>query len=137
MRQTLTLMLAAVVALNALLSGAGGDGVLCLGGGHRHGPEEVPQCASGCGHEASVLPVRACEHDCGCIDVEFAVVDVLTHPRIDDGGVVGAAIAPAPAWGVMLVASGMEHRGPPVPPPWFDPGRAQRLALVSSVCLIL
>lgn len=136
----LAILLLAIIAIHALAGGAGSVAVLCLGGGHEHGPAEAEHCESTCSHDPSwplPLPVDDHEHDCGCTDVELAIAELITLPRGDDGGKVMPAIASTPCWGVVVAECGLGRRGPPMPPPWFDPGGTQRLAMVASVRLTI
>ena len=139
----LAILLIAIIAFHALAGGAGGAGgmaVLCLGGGHEHAPAETEHCESACGHDSSwPLPVPAGEHehDCGCTDVEITTAELLTLPRGDGGSDVQPAIVMSPSWGVVLAETGLGRRGPPMPPRWFDPSGAHRLAIVASVRLTI
>lgn len=136
----LTILLTAIIALHALAGGAGGMTVLCLGGGHQHAPAEADHCESGCSHDSSwplPIPAHEHEHDCGCTDIELAIAELLTLPRGDDAGNAMPDAVPAQVWGLVLVETGLGQRGPPRPPPWFDPGGSQRLAMVESVRLII
>jgi hypothetical protein len=136
----LAILLTAVVAFHALLGGANRVAVLCLGGGHQHAPAEAEQCESQCSHDRSwplPVPRDGHEHDCGCTDVELTIVELLTLPRGDDAGKALPAIVPAPAWGIVVADAGLGRRGPPAPPPWFNPGGVHRLAIVASVRLTI
>ena len=136
----LAILLIAIIAFHALAGGAGGMAVLCLGGGHEHAPAETEHCDSACGHDSSwPLPVPAGEHehDCGCTDVEITTAELLTLPRGDDGSDVPPSIVMSPSWGVVLAETGLGRRGPPMPPRWFDPSGAHRLAIVASVRLTI
>ena len=135
-----TILLTAVVAFHALLGGASGIAVVCLGGGHQHAPAESDHCESSCSHDASwPLPVPGNDHkhECGCTDVELTIVELLTLPRSDGGSDSPPAIVPSPSWGIILAETGLGSRGPPMPPPWFDPGGVHRLAIVASVRLTI
>ncbi len=136
----LTILLTAVIASHALLGGLGGSAVLCLGGGHQHAPAEVDQCELGCSHHSSwplPVPAHEHEHDCDCSDIELAIAELLNVPRGDDSGYAISDTVPEYSLCAVLVESGLGQRGPPRPPPWFDPGESQRLALVESVRLII
>lgn len=136
----LAILLTAIIAFHALAGGAGRMVVLCLGGGHEHAPAETEHCESACGHDSSwPLPVPAGEHehDCGCTDVEITTAELLTLPRRDGGSDSPPAIVSSPSWGVILAETGLGRRGPPMPPPWFDPGGVHRLAIVASVRLTI
>ena len=134
------ILLTVIVALHALVGGVGGTAVLCLGGGHEHAPAEAEHCESACGHDSSwPLPVPADEreHDCDCTDIELAVAELLSVPRGDSTGVASPVAVPAQAFGDLLVEAGLGQRGASRPPPWFDPGGSQRLAIVASVRLVI
>ncbi|MEO1584362.1 MAG: hypothetical protein AAFR96_07315 [Planctomycetota bacterium] len=136
----IAILLTAIIALHALAGGAGGMAVLCLGGGHEHAPAESDHCESECGHHSSwPLPVPAGEHehDCDCTDIELAVAELLSVPRGDNLGDSAPVAVPSQAWGVVLVEAGRGQRGPARPPPWLDPGRVHRLAIVASVRLTI
>ena len=125
--------------VQALLGGTGV--VVCLGGGHEHGPNETDHCQSACTHDSAwPIPIPVDDHDdeCGCKDVELQISEVPTLPRIDLGAPDVVVVASASDWGVVLVDSGLGRRGPPhLPPSWFDPAREQRIKLVSSFILTI
>lgn len=136
----LAILLTAIIAFHTSFGGAGGVAVLCLGGGHQHAPAESDHCESSCSHDVSwplPVPVGEHEHDCGCTDVEIATAELLTLPRSDGGSDVPPAIVSSPSWGVVIAEAGLGRRGPPMPPPWFDPGGVHRLAIVASVRLTI
>lgn len=136
----LTILLALVLAVHATAGGMRGAAVLCLGGGHQHGQVETEHCESACGHDARwPLPVPSDdhEHECECTDVELTIVEMLTLPRGDDEGNVLPAIVASPAWSIVVAEAGLGRRGPPSPPPWFDPAGDRRLAIVASVRLTI
>lgn len=136
----LAILLTAIIAFHTLTGGSGGVAVLCFGGGHQHAPAESDHCASSCSHDASwpiPLPAGEHEHDCGCTDVEITTAELLTLPRSDGGSDSPPAIVSSPSWGVILAETGLGRRGPPMPPPWFDPGGVHRLAIVASVRLTI
>ena len=139
-RALITHILLIAFGVQALLAGTGGL-MLCLGGGHEHGPSESDHCFSACAHESAwpiPFPADHQDGDCRCNDVELQISELPTLPRIDLGTVDIVVIAPAIDWGVVLVDSGLGRRGPPLPPPaWFDPAGEQRLKLVSSVVLTI
>lgn len=136
----LAILLIAIIAFHALAGGAGGVAVICFGGGHEHGPAETEHCEVTCSHSTSwPLPVPAedRDHDCGCTDFKFSTAELVATPRSDLGSSLALAVVPIPAWGIVVTESGLGRRGPPMPPPWFDPGSSQRLAMVASVRLTL
>lgn len=136
----LSILLTAIIAFHALFGGAGDVAVLCFGGGHQHGPAETEHCESACEHGTSChLPIPAGdhEHECGCTDVEFAVAELISLPRGDDGSASLLIALPSSAWGIVVHEAGLGRRGPPMPPTWFDPSGDQRLAIVASVVLTL
>lgn len=136
----LSILLTAIIAVNAIAGGSGGVAVLCLGGGHQHAPAESDHCESVCGHDSSwPLPVPSDEHDhdCECTDVELVVTELLSVPRGDIASTVVQVALPVQAWSVVLVETGIGQRGPPRQPPWFDPGMSHRLEIVESVRLTI
>jgi hypothetical protein len=138
MRDALGILLTVLVAVKSLLGGGGGTSVLCLGGGHRHGSAEVEHGEPVCTHDSAwPVPRHGDDHDrdCGCIDAELTVAELVTLPRGDDGGKGPPAVVRSAAWGVVVLDSGLGRRGPPVPPAWFDPGGAHRLVILASVVL--
>lgn len=128
------------IGVQAMLGGTGAV-VVCLGGGHEHGPTEADHCESACTHDSSwPIPVPVDDHDddCGCTDVEFQISELPTLPRIDLSAPDVVVVALAIDRGVVLVDSGLGRRGPPYPPPtWLDPALEQRIKLVSSVVLTI
>lgn len=133
-------MLTAVLLIHTLFGGSGGMAVLCLGGGHEHGPTEIEHCESACIHGSWWLqpaPPGEHAHECACADVELRLAELLTLPRGDDECKFLPAVVSTPAWGLLIADSGLGRRGPPIPPPWFDPRRAQCLKIVASVRLII
>ena len=127
--------------LNSLVGATGGIVVVCLGGGHEHGPADIDHCQSACSHSGSFpIPFPADDHDddCGCTDVELDVPELPTLPRIHQVALGVVTVAPAPDWGVVVIEAGLGRRGPPLPPPpWFDPAGEQRIEFVSSVVLTI
>lgn len=127
--------------LNSLVGATGGIVVVCLGGGHEHGPADIDHCESACVHSSALpFPFQADNHNdnCGCTDVELDAPEVPTLPRIHQGAWDVVAVAPAPDWGVVVIEAGLGRRGPPLrQPPWFNPAGEQRIEFVSSVVLTI
>lgn len=139
--RALAILLALVTALNGL-AGATGLSVLCLGGGHRHAPgPEVVECRAACAHQGDrLLPTAPAGHldECGCTDISISGVELIALPRADDATL--QALAPAPGHlGAFVADSACSagREGPRAPPPWFDPGGAQCLGLVTSLRLTI
>lgn len=112
--------------------------VLCLGGGHEHTAAETEHCESACIHGSwwlQPVPPGDHAHECGCADVELSLTELLSLPRGVDECKFFPAVVSTPAWGLVIADSGIGRRGPPTPPPWFDPRGAQRLKIVASVRL--
>lgn len=138
-RATISILLAALMGLHALLGGVRGAEVICLGGGHHHEQSEpVEECHQVCGHDAvRRLVVAEEEHDdrCGCTDVELTVADAwgMLRDGVDDV----PAIPVVPVFAQLGERPGEDamRRGPP--PHWEDPGGARRLAVIRSVRLLI
>lgn len=140
MRRTLiAYVLLLALGVQSLFGGTGV--VVCLGGGHEHGPAEIDHCESVCSHDSSwPIPLPAGDHDddCGCEDLELQVSELPTLPRTDFAAPDVVVVAHAASWGIIVADAGLGRRGPPLrPPPWFDPSGEQRLKLVSSVVLTI
>lgn len=137
----LAILVAALVALNAVLGGGGRVVMLCLGGGHQHSQAQTGHCESTCPHDTPwPIPLSDEHHgsECACTDVSFTLADLTAAPRNNDPGLLSPyLILPSQAWTVVSVECGLGRRGPPVPPPWFDPGEAQRLEAVASIRLTI
>ena len=136
----LAILLIAIIALHAIAGSNGGIAVLCLGGGHHHTAAEPNHCESTCGHDSPwplPIPEDEHDHDCGCIDIELIATELLTVPRGEDGISNALVEVSVPAWGIVLAESCLSRRGPPRSPPWFNPSRTQRLAIVASFRLII
>lgn len=135
------ILLALVTGLNSLAVGTG-QFVLCLGGGHEHGPAESEHCESACAHSDDwpmpSIPVADEEH-CDCTDIAIATADLLVLPRVDDATVVSPlrVMALPVDWMPSLADAGVGPRGPPRSPSWFDPRGEQRLAVLSSFRLLI
>lgn len=139
-RVLITHILLLAFGVQALVGGTG-IVVVCLGGGHEHGPTETDHCESVCTHDSTwpiPFPVDDHDDDCGCQDVEFQISELPTLPRVDLGAPDVVVVARATDWGIVVVEAGLGRRGPPLPPPlWFDPAGEQRIKLVSSVVLTI
>ena len=137
----LNILLTAILALNAIVGGAGGVAVLCLGGGHEHAQAESEHCQSACVHDSEwPLPVSSRAHGdgCGgCTDFEFAVAELLAIPPSDDQVATVPTISAALPWRVGVTEPGVGRRGPPAAWLGIDPSGERRLAMVASVRLIL
>ena len=128
-----------VFGIQALLGGSGAV-VVCLGGGHEHGPTEAAHCESACTHDSSwPIPIPADDHDddCGCTDVEFEISELPTLPRVDLGAPEVIVVASTSDYGPLFVKSGLGREPPLPPPPWFDPSGVQRIKLLSSFVLTI
>lgn len=140
MARVASILFGVLTALNVLLSGSAGGGVVCLGGGHEHEPREVEPCGlAACAHEAGVLSRRSDhEHEhCDCTDVPISGPAVVVLARSDERS-LGEGLVPSPEdRPVCAAGDGAESTGPPTAPPWFDPGGEHRLAVVASVRLII
>lgn len=137
----LAIFLIMLIGFQAVYGGLGGVVVLCLGGGHEHQPSEMPAlCELACGHvEGLPGPMPADQHGegCDCVDIEIELTELLSLPRVDSGSMQTTAVYPTPNWIVTELGHGLSWTGPPGIPQWFDPGSAQRLAIVSATRLIL
>lgn len=122
-----------------VLLGGTGSVVVCIGGGHEHGPTDADHCASACSHDTAwpiPMPTDEPHDDCACRDIELQISATPTLPRIDLGVQEVFTVDPEVDWSVVLAESGLGRRGPPLPPPdWFDPSGEQRIKLVSSTVL--
>ncbi len=77
-------MLLLAFGLNSLVGATGGIVVICLDGGHEHGPAETDHCESVFSHSGTLpIPFPADDHDddCGCTDVKLDVPELPTLPR--------------------------------------------------------
>lgn len=140
-QRSLAILLTMLVGIQALLGGLNGAAVMCFGGGHEH---ELAEAASGCElacehAEGWPGPVPGGDHgdDCGCVDIEIGLVELLSLPRSDSESTHVVFVQPTPAWVVIELGHGVSWTGPPMPPAWFDPGGTQRLTIISSTRLIL
>ena len=142
MSRSFSILLAAAILLQTLLGGFAAAGTICLGGGHEH-PQEAAtsSCAIDCSHAAftGVMPaaVEGAHGDCGCVDIELDFDDFLSVlPRSD------STLTPAemPALVETLLYSDRDLATNHLIqsyPKWFEPGRAQRAACLSSTRLIV
>lgn len=86
--RALSILLVVLMLPHALLGGWRGDVALCLGLGHEHGTTQTAtehHLACDHHHEAAVIPPADPEHDgdCGCIDIEVALTELLVSVRKD------------------------------------------------------
>ncbi len=140
-RQACAILLLAAVALQAMLGGLRGATTLCLGGGHdghgEHTAAAVIECEQACDHHGDVALVGE-DHDhgddCGCIDVDLDVAELITM-RSRDTGPIAVPIA-APMWAQCFHTTCEPRRGPPRLVA-DDPGGRHRLAVVRSTRLII
>ncbi len=138
MRRPIAILLTVLIALNTLAGGAGGIAVLCLGGGHEHDAAETEHCESACSHGESfklALHTSELSHSCECTDIEITFAELTTLPRVEAKVQAPVLTAMVPAWNTTVQQCGLGGHGPPVPPPWFDPGGEHRLVVIASVRL--
>lgn len=134
----LPFLLAAVLAVHALYGVAGDVIVMCLGGGHHHGPSESEHCENVCPHDASwVEPFSPESHEdeCSCTDIELSLVDLVTRSLSEreteiPESVPQASVPHACVTGFERFIASRSIQLPPV-----DVGNAHRLAIVASVRL--
>lgn len=149
MARTYAILIALLVAVNAMIAGNAIGTARCLGGHaghdhchaeHEHDASEAAPCGSeSCMLEAALLtqaPMHSHHRCCHCTDVQVYSI-AASHPsRLEKRSVAGHAFIAA-AEPTVPRTCGLEVRGPARAPPWFDPGRAQRLAVVSAVRLTI
>ncbi len=136
----LTFLLTAIIAIHALAGSVGSTAVLCFGGGHEHRADESKGCEQACGHDASwplTPPGEDHDRDCGCVDVELAVGELLALPRSAPEPVTAPEFQHSSTWGVLIAECGLGRRGPPCPALGNDPRGAHGLAIMASVRLTL
>ena len=141
MRRAFVILLSIMLVVQAAAGVMGHRGLWCLGGGdHPHHPytTQAEHRDSRCDHDGLwVVPasIDVPDHDCGCIDVDFAVCELLTQGRVDLSDTVPlSALAPISCC-VGLVDVGLSPRPPPELRSWLDPAGEARLVLVASVRL--
>lgn len=141
MRSTFTtLLLLAAIMIQGVFGSLQGSVLICLGGGHEHGPAEVIEhCELECSHHSEwPTPAVSDEHidDCDCTDFELGLIVLLTTPPSDEHDLDGAAIPAS----VPVIAQHLKATASPRGPPLTardDPGGRQRLAAIRSTRLLV
>lgn len=146
MPRPVAMLFTLVAMMIAQVVGAGG-GMLCLGGGHAYAcatPTAGGLCDHVCGHgEGWPIPTPADHHGdhhssrCGCTDVSLADAQLATLPRDDVASTVPLFDSPSAGLAIACIETGLGRRGPPVPPPWFNPAAGQHLVCMTSTRLHL
>ena len=142
MPKPFAILLVGAVLLQSLFGAVAGAGTICLGGGHEHPQEAATEsCELDCSHtgQRSPLPVPVGEphSDCSCVDLDLSISELLTPaPRLDAKVLPDALLVPLEL--VTVSVSDWAYRlSPPHVPKWFDPGRTQRIADLSTTRLIV
>lgn len=142
MPKSFFILLATAILMQSMLGSFAAAGAICLGGGHDHSQETTASsCALSCSHAVStgVMPtaVEDVHDDCGCVDIELAFDDFLSIlPRVD------STLTPAamPARIEILLYADREVATNyliQIGPKWFDPSGTERVARLSTTCLIV
>lgn len=140
MGRILTILFVAVFAIGELLPGGARGGIVCLGGGHEHGHGITEDSLlDHCAHGIGLVHSHSEDHDehCHCTDVQVLGVAVVLPSRSDDAPVCLGVAPPTDGWLVLIGERGLGSAGLPRAPPWFDPGREQRLSMVASFRLTI
>lgn len=135
-----SILLAAAIMLQSLLGGIAAAGTICLGGGHEHPQDAISaSCELDCSHATGrtqlPAPVAETHGNCGCVDLELNVSELLTTlPRLEAQLLPIAFLLPIPQATLSIADLGA---GPCLSdvPSWFDPGGTQRIAHLSTTRL--
>ncbi|MBB6428846.1 hypothetical protein [Algisphaera agarilytica] len=140
MPKVVPILIAAIVLFQALLGNTAG--VICFGGGHEHPDDDIVQaCELDCSHASNnallPVPVEESHSECGCIDIDFSISELLTVPPRVESSFPTALVFET----VDLVLVRSLHFRPigflPQMPSWFDPGGMQRVEHISTTRLIV
>jgi hypothetical protein len=136
-RLTAFLVLIAIT-LQGAMAGMQENVIICMGGGHEHGPTEVVEhCDLECTHHNEwPTPATNDEHrdDCDCADIELALITLISTPRNAGHDI---HVAPPTAIAILkyeptLVT--LPHRKLNMKD---DPGGKHRIALIRTTRLIV
>ena len=141
-RDVIVHILLLAIGLQALVGGTA-IFVGCHGHDHDRGPSAVGLCEFGhCPHERSAAAGGLDGHEhhgehCDCIDVPATAPALAIPTRIDDAPVHAGLVPRCDERLTLADGADPSPTGPPRAPPWFDPGREYRLAVVASVRLTI
>lgn len=150
MKPFITSLVLACVLVQTVFGGLRDTVVICLGGGHDHAAAQCTPapaaCCEGCSHNDQ-WPAAAVdeEHkDCGCTDIELALIELLSTPRTIDNDDATPAAPSAGLPYTNTLAHLIAHPDRAPPPSQFDHARdtehtagTLRLAIVRSTRLLL
>ncbi len=135
-----TFLLLTAIALQAVFGALQGSVIICLGGGHEHGPAEVVEhCDLECSHHSEwPTPVANEEHvdNCDCTDFELGLIVLLATPLSGEHDIEWDA-APEP---VIALLQASKSNAPTRRPPradWDDPGGRQHIAAIRITRLLI
>ena len=141
-RNLATLLLISI-AWHSLLGSMPAVASVCLGGGHVHTIDDdviiESDCELACQHDPGLLVPLSIEsqaENCGCTDIEFTSIDLLTTIRHDLDLSVALAHAPVCCWFTSSLGQEPSWRGPPVATD-SNPGLSQQLRVVQITKLLL
>ena len=139
-----TLLLLAALTLQAVFGGLQDSVLICLGGGHDHAAiqevvVEATPCCGGCSHEGSwpaAQTVKEDHNDCGCTDLELALVTLLATPGTPDidlpDGTMPIVMLPH-----SVARSASVWTSPAHPTKWDDRGGSVRHIVVRTTRLLI
>ncbi|HCA38365.1 MAG: hypothetical protein QF781_01565 [Phycisphaerales bacterium] len=135
-----TFVVLAAITLQGVFGSLQGSVIICLGGGHEHGPAEVIEhCELECSHHSD-WPTQEIDEqhidDCDCTDFELGLITLLTTPPSGDQDLDLAAV-PAPAIGVAQYVHTTYSPRSPTQASRGDPSGQQRLACIRSTRLLV
>ena len=124
--------------LQGTFSGMQESVIICMGGGHEHGPDEVvDRCELECTHHddwATTPTSDQHKDDCGCTDIEVALITLLSTSRCADNVFY---IAPPTVIATLNYHTVHTNRANFNPTMKEDPGGKHRITLIRTTRLIV
>ncbi|GJM19348.1 MAG: hypothetical protein DHS20C14_15610 [Phycisphaeraceae bacterium] len=136
------LALAFLLALQSVVGGFHGVGIVCLGGDHhQEAPaERATACEHACPHSPAATQreaPRTAHTPCGCIDIEIGFPEPIATVTPGFELLAAHASLPSDAWPIADRSPPTSTHADAIPPPWHDPGGQHRLAIVASTRLTI
>ena len=121
-KRSIATLLLVSIAWHSLLGAMPAVASVCLGGGHVHAVDDdattAGDCEVACGHELGIPQpasgLSPADH-CGCTDIEFESIDLLSANRHDLDWSDSLDLAPVYVWASDPTNRTITRRGPPQP----------------------
>lgn len=133
-----TFLILIAVTLQGAMGGMQENVIICMGGGHEHGPTEVVEhCDLECTHHNEwPTPETNDEHrdDCDCTDIELALITLISTPR---GAGHDLYVVPPTVIAILIYEPMFVTLSDRKPYMRDDPGGKHRIALIRTTRLIV